>query len=364
MSNFPQGKMIDPKKPITAQVDPPATGAAMVKAPVDKPLALSADFGTVYVRVKGNDIMRPIKADMALYEKLGHFYGIYDAKGSKEAEEDAGEKSAKFKYAITSAGYVHLNKVAGISILTPQYVIVDGIQQQNPYIERDRRTKAITSVSIRKIGIGYAPSGSVVVVDKTLFYNTYTYFIQSIQAKMKKKNWKTKLPAHPDAAKIGTETESPGDRWAFFPLESPLGIWINYDDPAIIDCLDEHTQRQRFGDRIAQKIVERNILKDHPAIGVSQVFAKETAAQGKVATVTVYGYRHDLNPTDIAGIMRTVEKGVDSAPFEVKAAVIEPSDIDEERAAIQEEAAGDPGESQGINVDSDDEGRPLFGKMK
>jgi len=181
---------------------------------------------------------------------------------------------------------------------------------------------------------------------------------------MKKKNWKTKLPAHPDAAKIGTETESPGDRWAFFPLESPLGIWINYDDPAIIDCLDEHTQRQRFGDRIAQKIVERNILKDHPAIGVSQVFAKETAAQGKVATVTVYGYRHDLNPTDIAGIMRTVEKGVDSAPFEVKAAVIEPSDIDEERAAIQEEAAGDPGESQGINVDSDDEGRPLFGKMK
>jgi hypothetical protein len=319
---------------------------------------LEADFGDVYVKVTADgQILRPIKAQMRLYEKLGHFYRMYGGKASKPpVDEDGNETAAatdKNKYPILAAGYTHLNKVAGISILTPKSVIVDGHEMPNPYIERADRTRAITSVIIRKIGIGYAPSGAIVAIDKTLFYNTYTYFLQSIQAKMKEKFWdgpKKGEIKNPEAAWYGTEKEDPAKamdekgipkhpgRWAFFPTEPPLGIWINYDDPAILDCLSEHTQRQRFGDRIAQRIVERNILKDHPAIGISQVFVKNGTA-GAYADVLVYGYRHDLQPAALTALAAQVENSSEAAAFEIKRDIDVNPDEEDEKVSLAEIAA-------------------------
>ena len=263
--------------------------------------------------------------------------------------------------AITAAGYTHLNKVAGISLLTPAWVIVDGIRQHNPHVERDKQTRAIQSVTIHKMGIGFSPIGTMVVVDKTLFYNTYTYFIQSVQAKMKRKGKKPEgeedAPlANPNCAIYGQADENPktmtpprDGRWAFFPTEPPLGLWVNYDDAAILDCMDEHTQRQRFGDRIAQRIVERNIMKDHPAIGIGQVYTKKTTAQGDTATVTIYGYRNELRPPQIAEILRQAERGDQTAPFEVQTGTVDTIDPEEEAEAMKEirEAGDEPERGEG-----------------
>ncbi|MCK4785192.1 MAG: hypothetical protein KAV87_15690, partial [Desulfobacteraceae bacterium] len=104
--------------------------------------------------------------------------------------------------------------------------------------------------------------------------------------------------------------------------------------PAIIDCLNEHTQRQRFGDRIAQTIVERNILKTHPAIGISKVQPQEGGAAGKKkAFVTVYGYRHEFGPVQIDEILAQAEAG--SKTLDIKAEVIE-IEKEEEAQAIDE----------------------------
>jgi len=299
-------------------------------------IALTAAFGDVYIRAtKDGQIMRPIKAQITLFEKAGHFYGIpgkYDPKTGKTEK----------KYAITSGGYTHLNKVASISILTPPTVVRDGVEQPNPYVERNAKTRAIESVIVRKIGIGYSPAGNITAIDKTLYYNPYTYFIQSIQAKIKKVKWvdgkKTDEKANLNAAVYGTAEEKPerSGSWAFFPIQDPLGLWINYEDEAIIDCLEEHTQRQRFGDRIAQKIVERNILKDHPALGVSNVIAVpgNVPEQGQRATVEVYGYRHDMGYADLKDLMRQAAKG--AGEVEVQAEVIVAVDDEEERATIGE----------------------------
>jgi hypothetical protein len=308
-------------------------------------LALTADFGTVYVKINRGQIMRPIKATITLFEKLGHFY-------SMPGKWDPATGKSDKKYPITSVGYTQLNKVASISIMTPPTVIVDGVEQPNPYVERNKRTRAIESVIVRKIGLGFSPAGNVVAIDKTLFYNPYTYFIQSIQAKLKKTSWEknpqtgkredTGNAANPNAAMVGIAEDKPTKKgsWVFFPIEDPLGIWANYEDPAILDCLEEHTQRQRFGDRIAQKIVERNILKDHPAIGVGLVFAKNgaTEAQGSVAYVEVYGYRTDMGYPDLDHVMRQAAKGSDQ--LVVKAEIIHEADPAEERAEIEE--AGEP----------------------
>ncbi len=328
---------------------PQAAATALAKPTNgDTRIALTAPFGDVYIKVtKDGQILRPIKANITLYEKAGHFYSLPGKWNNETRTRDK-------KFVIASAGYVHLNKVASVSILTPPTVVRDGVEQPNPYVERNPRTRAIDSVIVRKIGIGYSPAGNLVAIDKTLYYNPYTYFIQSIQAKMGKDKWangkKTDEKESPNAARVGIETEKPdlAGSWVFFPIESPLGLWVNYEDPAIIDCLEEHTQRQRFGDRIAQTIVERNILKDHPAIGVSAVEAKvgSVPEQGQRASVDVFGYRHDMGYADLQSLVKQAAKGQGEA--EVKAEVITEVDGAEEREAItdvevEDKVAPDPG---------------------
>lgn len=282
-------------------------------------ITLTAGFGEVYIKATADGrIIKPVRAMMSLYEKMGHFYKVQD------------------KWAITKAGYFHLNKVASINLVTPQKVVVDGVQQPNPYIERNPQTKLTESVFIRKMGIGYGPMGNIVVMDKTLSYNIFAYFIESIQSKMKQVIWRDNQPTKerkfPDCGHIGVlENKPEKGQWAFFATAAPLGIWVNYDDPIIIACLNEHTQRQRFGDRIAQAIVERNILKSHPAIAAERIIPQENNER---AFVEVYCYRHDLGPYQIKEIMAQAEMG--SEDLEVKAESIEEIPDEEEAQAVQE----------------------------
>ncbi len=346
-------RSLDPSKPLGSQVEGtgtptaaapatpaviPASSQAIDRIPPsgESKIVLTADFGKLYVRTAKGQIMRPIKADMTLLEKLGH---IYKVKGAMGANGDPGKET----WSITVDGYVHLNQVSSVSLLTPQTVIVDGRAQPNPYIIRNPRTKAVDVVHIRKLGIGYSPAGNVVVIDKTLYYNIYTYWIQSIQAKMTKADWNSKQLIYPNCAKVGIETDKPdmAGQWAFFPIEPPLGIWANYADPVIAECLSEHVQRQRFGDRIAERIVSRNILKDHPAIGISKVYAK-MGSKGVETTVTVYGYRHDMTASDLADIRDQVENGGETQRYEVKAEVITATDPEAEGEALRDLAGEDP----------------------
>lgn len=295
-------------------------------------IIVQTDFGIVFAkRTEEGVILRPIKSKMTLQEKAKHLYRV-----GKD-------------YAITAPGYAYLNKTASISIVTPPTVSALGINQPNPYVERNKRTKMIETVSVRKIGIGYSPIGNITVMDKTLFYNIYTYLIQSIQAKMNKKLWDKKANrygdelAFPNCAKIGTRRDRPEATekaaWTFYETASPLGIWANYLDPAIQDCLDEHTQRQKFGDRIAQTIVQRNILADHPAIGIRTVDYipnedSEKKKEGR-AVVTVYSYRHDLMPEDLDSIQDQAQRG--AGTITVAQEDIKKIPIEEEQDALAHE---------------------------
>lgn len=272
----------------------------MAKGKEEKSL-VSLDFATVLVKRHGNQLLNPFEGQMALSERKGHLYKI------------------KGKHAISSTGYVHLNKIASINLVTPQNVVVDGHSVPNPHIERHPLTRAVEAVAVRKVAIGFSPVGNIVAIDKTLFYNVYTYFIQSLQAKMKAKKYGSEELKFPGCAMYGTRRDRPKEeeggeaKWVFYETARPLGIWANYKHEAIVACLEDHTQRQRFGDRIAQKIVERNCLKDHPAIGISQVsvgYAEEDKKkENAIANVKIYGWRHELEASDISVAAEKAEKG-------------------------------------------------------
>lgn len=295
-------------------------------------LAFRTDFADFFVRVYEGHVVSPVKANMTLTKKAGHLYSF---KGST---------------AITAPGYRYLNKVASINLITPKSVAMGGQSMPNPHVERDPRTKAIQTVNIRKMAIGFSPAGNITVIDKTLYYNIYTYFLQSIQAKMSKKypkdyyekDLRGKLQ-FPDCARYGSRVDKPtdpeGSKWAFYGLEPPLGIWVNYVSPGIIACLEDHVQRQRFGDRIAQTIVERNLLSDHPAIAVKKV-DPQGSGDGVFGKVTIWGYRHDFDASQISDVVVQAEKG--SKEIKVEAEVINGEvDVEEEEQAISEVAQED-----------------------
>jgi hypothetical protein len=283
-------------------------------------IALRADFGAVYLKTYQGQLMRPVRSKMTLKDKRGHFYTV------------------KGKTAISSQGYRHVNKVASISIVTPTHVVVDGNKMPNPMIERSGMTKFVEAVAIRKIGIGFSPIGNLVVIDKTLFYNVHTYLIQSLQAKMKKDTRKNKC------AVLGTQDDKPKEpkdaKWIFFEMTETggikLGIWANYADALIVDVIEEHTQRQKFGDRIAQSIVERNILRDHPAIAVSQVDVDQRTGQ---AQVDVYGWRNEMGPEDFQQVLQQAERGAQE--LEIKKEEIKVVPEEEEKEVIEAEAVAD-----------------------
>jgi len=270
------------------------------------------DFANVFVRREGDILLNPFYAKIKLSEKNGHIYSI------------------KGKYAITSTGYIQLNKIASVNLVTPQMVMIDGVARPNPHVERNAKTKVIETVNVRKIAVGYSPVGNITIIDKTLFYNVYTYFIQSIQSKMKK---------NAKCAFVGTKedqpTKSKSGKWAWYETADPLGIWVDYTNSLIIDALEDHTQRQRFGDRIAQKIVERNLLKDHPAIGISQ----PDVSQG-IASVLVYGWKHKFRAEEIQDISAQAERGSPTIKAEKEIIDIEP----EEEEKIVEETKREEGE--------------------
>ena len=276
---------------MSKEEQPGKPGNELVKTSPETRVVMQADFGKFYTTVRGGQIMAPIRAEMTLFERLGH---IYEQRG---------------KWIITGPGYRHLNKVPSISLLSPTSVVVDGKLVPNPHIERDPKTKAVTSVNLRKVGIGYSPTGNLVVIDKTLFFHPYTYFIQSVQAKMKK---------GAKGAKYGIEATKPTEpgAWVFFEMQGALGIWMDYTAAEIIDCLEELTQRQKFAERMASTIVERNILKDHPAIGTTQVYPIADIEKYAKANVTVYGWRVADSPQDFGRILAAAEKNIEASDLE------------------------------------------------
>ena len=297
----------------------------------EKEIALAvidaADWGKVFLKrdTRTGQVLKAIKAEIWLFEKAGHIYKI---PGRQE------------RWAITCDGYARLNKAAGISILTPAQVVVDGQTRPNPFIERDPATGLITAVHIRKQGIGYGPLGQVVLIDKTLYFNCYAYFLQSLQAKQAWSENDEKGNSG-DLTLIGIKSEPPTaqGKWIFFPAMGELGIWANYANARIRQVIADSLQRQRFADRIAQRIVERNILKAHPAIGMTTTGqVKQDANRGAYMIAQVYGYRTEERPEELA------EQAVEIVRERIEAQDLTEEDRAEEKAAVEDATAESPAE--------------------
>lgn len=276
--------------------------------------------GLVFIGRDSQGAVRTVKADVFLIE------GTHYNKISGKAQ-------------INSAGCAKLNQVANINLIKPQNTIVNGEERHNPYVEIDPHSKGTAVVYTRTLGIGFAPTGNLVLTDKSLVFNLDTYYKQDLQAKIKKcpscgtMGRKNRPPDKWKGVEITWKTSQSGKR---YPEENPievelsddadlvfietrrvgetiLGMWVDITHPEIIAAGNDDIQRQKFADRQAETICSRNVLKSHPAIAMNDISNKLVLdSEGKetgYAKVRVYGYKHDMGLKEIRSLTDAAQEG-------------------------------------------------------
>lgn len=266
---------------------------------------------------------------------------------------------------ICAQGYDKANQYAGIEVIRPKTVTIEGGKEVgNPYFEKDQNG-ALVSIFIRGIGIGYNPTGSLAVVDQTVFVNLNTLLVQEVQAKLK---------YDPTIATLGIQNEKPKEfiaiftkwnqatrkkeisaektvevkgAWHFLPVHGNMGYWVNLAHPDIQAAFEGFTQKQRFLERTATTVLKRLILSTHPAIAAKTPIVT-CADEGKEkAHIIVYGFRADEGDAkkkreEMEALAAKLSAGEAAADMEVVQAEVK--DITTEAEILEPAAVADPTE--------------------
>lgn len=290
--------------------------------------------GTTFVRRADGAYLKKLRTAVTLRESDGTLVRL----GSKKVGSDWVNQ-----YDISISGYRRINEVAAIQVIRPEFVIVDGKRQMNPYIQVDPKTKMPEVVYARCLAVGYSQMGSLAATDVMVRLDINIYMLENIQAKIER----AKTDDERDAIGIyGAEDEPPTvdgqiqRGYRFFPIHSVggIGLWVNVKNRRIQEIFRDHTTRLKFIERLAQSFAERNALKAHPAM------PKAVDTASGVTSVRVTGWTNDFDREDIRRLQELAEndrleefKDGAGQTIDVDAhVVIDPDEGD--RAAIEEEA--------------------------
>ncbi len=249
---------------------------------------------------------------------------------------------------IAADAYYLANRVAGLAIIEPPTVVVDGIERPNPYIERDPHSKTVSNVYVKRVVVGRGPSGKVSIVQVTTNFDVNTYCIQTLQKKSK--TWGDKAGikcVYAPADKQPDDFKQP----LFFAVSEAFGMWVDASEQATRDALDDLVSKKKFADRIAATIAERTALRKHPCFGGGNLRYIKGTDNKAHPYLEVVGTVGRVEESDIAGWMKAVEAGQrvedvdvtdskhETADEDVQAAL---SDDDIEDAVYQDIENGKP----------------------
>lgn len=159
---------------------------------------------------------------------------------------------------ITAQGYARLNNWLGVTFASPPTQQIGERVVGNPYLERDG--SSVLRVTVRRIGIGRTAAGSLTAVDLTVTYDLDDYLIGEIWSAWQptRRNPKAKSWGKLFGGLKGVSSEASQK-----VIECPGGVFLVVDlnDSEVLSLWSAHLQRQKFAERNAVSICERNILK-------------------------------------------------------------------------------------------------------
>lgn len=311
--------------------------------------------GQVFVRRGPDGFVEAVQATVTLSERKKEIYGI--------TKDD----KAKGNYSITAQGYGALNRVAGVNMVTPPWLeLRDGERVPNPFLVREK--DALTGMTrtrgvwVRKIAVGPTPMGNLAAVDAKLYFDLDVYFLQDILVKIK---WS---PECGDVVMLNGITDDDRKKFLVIPWEYGLCIKANPAHKEIRSLIETQVQRQKFAERIATTICERNALKKHPAIACQNITATGNEGDKKVS-VQVIGWRKpELDQQIQDAVMQSANgetpEGMETAVINIEANEAAEGDVagaEEEVTNEEKTAAGEAsGSSSNDEEKQEEEAQPLF----
>ena len=295
----------------------------------------SLSTGDAFVVWDGDTRVRCIKTRVRLTVEEGHLYQVQG------------------RWSISATGYTSINRIAGVSIVQPEEIVVDGRVHENPWLEMDPgRPGVLRRVHARCLAIGRGATGQPQVIDERIKWDPGLYLAEGLKkVQMKRKG------SGANAVIDILETEYKEGRasgelrgWGFLAIaavgDDYLGIAFDAGHPEVRAKLGDQVDLVKFAERRAQTICRRRALQNHPALATKHPAVTITAESGGqwskptagYADVEVYAWPPDTRSLDEVGAMvvagtRGVGQLTDGAEVQVETGEIT---IDPETGEILE----------------------------
>lgn len=235
---------------------------------------------------------------------------IQAVKARVRLREDAGDLTIiEGKPQITADGYYRANAITSLGIITPDSIKIPdpsgnmgALDVPNPYPLMDQKSGTQKGVYVKKIVVGYSPTGTLAISSNTMFYNYTTYFLQDLHKK---------ITTNKNAGRLCFEaqlTEEEKQKGIFMPIEGLLGIWADMNHADVLKCVSTWLQNKNFGERKAQTICERNALKHHPSLAVP-IKSLEGPEKHRTAYIDIVGWQHDYNWKELQDVAMAADRG-------------------------------------------------------
>lgn len=157
-------------------------------------------------------------------------------------------------YVISAPGYSMLAHTAGAVVMNAPTVIVDGVEQQNPFVRRGP-DGTIIEVHCRAMAFRYNENGQPMVSDRTTIFDTATYALADMVGKAKRMKEAFKLLPSAVPAPI------PPEEWACYRVDDAVNLWMKITHAEVINFLGQVLNRKKKALEFAQTFAQRNALK-------------------------------------------------------------------------------------------------------
>lgn len=195
----------------------------------------------------------------------GEAFALTDAEGRgikatkrtvRLSAENGGLTQPVYKgpFVISAPGYSMLAHTAGAVVMNAPTVIVDGVEQQNPYVRRGP-DGTIIEVHCRAMAFRYNENGQPMVSDRTTIFDTATYALADMVGKAKRVKDAFKLL--PSAVPAPT----PPGEWACYRVDEAVNLWMRITHDEVINFLGQVLNRKKKALEFAQTFAQRNALK-------------------------------------------------------------------------------------------------------
>ncbi len=254
--------------------------------------------GEVFVRRAAEGQIRAIKGAVTLSESNGEIAVIKD------------------KAMTTGKGFNAANQITSLSIITPEKLTLpDGSVVVNPYPIMDQESGTIRKFWVKKMAVGYGPTGNLVLTSATLLYDINMYFIQDLLKK---------VTYNKEAGRVCFEqmlTDEEKQKGIFYKIDGGMGVWADVNHKDILKAIDTFVNKKQFAERNAQTIAERLVMAKHPALSHIAYVNAQGPDKQRTAKVKLVGYMTDMDQGQLLELAQKAEKGedvkVDGKPVEV-----------------------------------------------